>query len=315
MAIPSPKRLQQAAKDLQIGMLVAVEYLASVGHTIESKPTTKLTAEEVQLLNFKFGDSDNPATQINLNAQDKPRTQAFTDSYNKATTFSKLTEIRKAKGIPKSVFKFYGTQDYHFESLREGYFFLSLPSYFNDPFDCDTKTIDFTTTASIKPIRKPERLFRERINNIGVCCFSRNNSSILMWSHYANSHRGFCLEFISDIPDGIHPLDVHYTSDFQTLNFHLFADDSIANMIYTKSSQWAYEEELRLLGTNLKNNEQRKMSFNKSSLKSVYLGVNCELSTLDKIKEILSHKYKNTKLFQAKKVNNKFALEFQEVRF
>lgn len=38
-----------------------------------------------------------------------------------------------------------------------------------------------------------------------LCCFSSNNSSQLMWAHYADSHRGFCLEYhlpeIKDIHD------------------------------------------------------------------------------------------------------------------
>ncbi len=31
--------------------------------------------------------------------------------------------------------------------------------------------------------------------SIGVICFSSNYDNILMWSHYANNHKGICIEF------------------------------------------------------------------------------------------------------------------------
>ncbi len=33
------------------------------------------------------------------------------------------------------------------------------------------------------------------IFNIGVYCFAEQNDSIVMWAHYANNHKGCCLEF------------------------------------------------------------------------------------------------------------------------
>ncbi|TGE27265.1 translation initiation factor IF-2 [Hymenobacter metallicola] len=57
MAEAAPKRLQQAAKDLNIGMGTVVETLARKGHQVENKPTTKLTAEQVGLLEREFASS------------------------------------------------------------------------------------------------------------------------------------------------------------------------------------------------------------------------------------------------------------------
>lgn len=33
------------------------------------------------------------------------------------------------------------------------------------------------------------------INNSAVACFTTRNDNFLMWSHYASSHKGICLEF------------------------------------------------------------------------------------------------------------------------
>jgi len=57
MAEATPKRLQQAAKDLNIGLSTIVDFLEGKGHQIENKPTTKLTSEQVSLLNKAFESS------------------------------------------------------------------------------------------------------------------------------------------------------------------------------------------------------------------------------------------------------------------
>ncbi len=54
MAEATPKRLQQAAKDLGIGMDTAVAALAKKGVQVDNKPTSKLTGEQVALLEKEF---------------------------------------------------------------------------------------------------------------------------------------------------------------------------------------------------------------------------------------------------------------------
>ena len=34
------------------------------------------------------------------------------------------------------------------------------------------------------------------INNFGAFSMSQLKDNILMWSHYANQHKGFCIEFV-----------------------------------------------------------------------------------------------------------------------
>ncbi len=40
-----------------------------------------------------------------------------------------------------------------------------------------------------------ERVISQFLNNSSISCFSETNNDFLMWSHYANSHSGICLEF------------------------------------------------------------------------------------------------------------------------
>lgn len=35
----------------------------------------------------------------------------------------------------------------------------------------------------------------KELNNKGIACFSKSDEVLLLWSHYANSHRGACLGF------------------------------------------------------------------------------------------------------------------------
>ncbi|MGG0425831.1 DUF2971 domain-containing protein [Priestia megaterium] len=45
-----------------------------------------------------------------------------------------------------------------------------------------------------------------------ITCFTERNDSILMWSHYANNHTGFCLEYDFKKPNNItfNPLIIEY---------------------------------------------------------------------------------------------------------
>ncbi|AHJ99317.1 translation initiation factor IF-2 [Hymenobacter swuensis] len=57
MAEAATKRLNQAAKDLNVGLSTIVDFLAGKGHSIENKPTTKLSSEQVSLLEKAFASS------------------------------------------------------------------------------------------------------------------------------------------------------------------------------------------------------------------------------------------------------------------
>ena len=57
MAEAATKRLSQAAKDLNVGMNTIVDTLTKKGFPVENKPTTKLTPEQVALLDKEFASS------------------------------------------------------------------------------------------------------------------------------------------------------------------------------------------------------------------------------------------------------------------
>lgn len=85
-------------------------------------------------------------------------------------------------------------------------------------------------------------------SQVGVYCVSELCDDILMWSHYADSHRGICLEFDGHGPLMAHAQCVTYSKDRVPLN--VYDDDKLTGVdkaLLTKSDRWCYENEWRLI--------------------------------------------------------------------
>ena len=149
---------------------------------------------------------------------------------------------------------------YKYGTLRSQYAeaLLSTPSLWfataaclNDPFEIRPV---HTVNGSPLPDDISADLNEDFNSHAGICCLSRTNSSILMWSYYADSHAGFCLGFdateIAKIADLALPVD--YQEKFPALEFlgidldHLSNGVSLRHMT-TKFEGWAHEEEVRLI--------------------------------------------------------------------
>ena len=95
-------------------------------------------------------------------------------------------------------------------------------------------------------------------------CFSKNHDSILMWSHYGDSHAGVCIEY--DRPETSDFLDVIYSRKRPTIKLEelvsfvcalTITGEQVNPMLdtrlmikttspfLTKSIDWKYEEEVR----------------------------------------------------------------------
>lgn len=94
---------------------------------------------------------------------------------------------------------------------------------------------------------------REIVQEMGVCSFSAIPNHLLMWSHYANHHRGFCVEY--DCRDGtlLRKLahKVRYKDAVQSLSAADFAppnnDEAFDALWLTKAECWSYEKEWRVM--------------------------------------------------------------------
>lgn len=75
----------------------------------------------------------------------------------------------------------------------------------------------------------------------GLLCFSKTWQSPLMWSHYADRHRGLCLGF--DVNEA-NVQKVDYAEDRIKLPKKI-SEEKMNSLLFTKYSGWAYEKEWR----------------------------------------------------------------------
>jgi hypothetical protein len=108
-----------------------------------------------------------------------------------------------------------------------------------------------------KDIAAHERLFArlsEHLFKLGCCSLTENPSCPLMWSHYADGHRGFLLEFEinESVSEDVWPVryvvDPAVETDFSSMDLPIDEYIRIAKKLYaTKHTAWSYEREWRFL--------------------------------------------------------------------
>ncbi|KAF0235917.1 MAG: hypothetical protein FD181_3155 [Prolixibacteraceae bacterium] len=128
------------------------------------------------------------------------------------------------------------------------------PLEFNDPFEFHLKEEVLSNKQKEIKLSHVERYenrekIKKLISNFGVVCYSSFDDSKLMWSHYADSHKGMCLVF--EIPKenlkfGF--VKVEYSEEIPSAYFDVNNADNWAQLIKivkTKSIEWQYEKEFR----------------------------------------------------------------------
>lgn len=175
---------------------------------------------------------------------------------------------------PHKLFKFFDTNLLSIASLHENYFWLSNPSQFNDPFDCNINLVEHENNVheELDETRK-----RNGISDVGVTCFSEVINEPLMWAHYANNYNGFVLELNTET------IRVHLYERVFSLNPVLYFDEFIkvknTNTIAleylstAKSSKWSYEKEWRIIASIDKKKECDRIAFYEPiAIKGLYIG-------------------------------------------
>ena len=92
--------------------------------------------------------------------------------------------------------------------------------------------------------------FSQWMSESAVCCFSTIPDSLLMWSHYADHHRGVVFVFEQQFePEPFFAFPVNYTEERPPVDITRIATDgptAIRNAILTKAAVWSYEAEMRM---------------------------------------------------------------------
>ena len=96
-------------------------------------------------------------------------------------------------------------------------------------------------------IKWVKQQYTERITEqIGVLCLSGVKNDILMWSHYADAHRGICLEFDGHFEFFASTQEVKYSRVRPRINpFRQNHEEMMEAALLTKAEHWKYEQEWR----------------------------------------------------------------------
>lgn len=193
--------------------------------------------------------------------------------------------------FPRYLFRYLRADSNLLNCLRESYLWFSSPTSFNDPFDCrDIWELDNTPdelrqyvkkySAKFVGVENFEKFFDRldghlevlrqafqslhnfKLEQVSICCFSAVGDNNVMWSHYADGHRGACLVFdtlaLMGFPISRFSIVGATYSDitprWNQIRERLAYGDSArfnlrfgATVLGTKTLDWAYEHEVRLI--------------------------------------------------------------------
>lgn len=174
------------------------------------------------------------------------------------------------------------------------------------------------------------RNLAELINRAqGVLSLSRTNESLLMWAHYADSHRGYVIGLDDSHPffrekNGLgkttKPHNVIYTS--RRVPVLAGSEEFYEQLLCHKSLEWAYEQEVRIFRTFglgpadfEKNSHDQIHLFNlpKDCIKEVYIGANASWQTRRNILEIVDRRKLKVDLYEAFILDDRYAIDFRQI--
>lgn len=230
--------------------------------------------------------------------------------YNRFYYYSYKNDKTIQNGGVKTVYSYRSFNEYSMHDLLSSEITVGHPSKMNDPFDSIASFLSnsefFEQICSKKPHIKNQvssiNKFRIRsfVHSREVNPFMSNDdllSNTLMWTHYADSHRGFCIKY--ELSDKItHSfqedsdnvsfsilLPVVYTENKVDIYERLNTQTSFA----LKKQCWSYENEARLLTFDTtRNGEFVGIPLDDESyISEIIFGYNCSKEAIVSIQKIL----------------------------
>jgi hypothetical protein len=249
------------------------------------------------------------------------------------------------------LYKYYTYNHYSLSAPARRKIWFSKPASFNDPFDLDIDFVDRVTLNDflymINELRKQpgiskemladlavtevsacnnpdlhafyeswraaNRKFSEDRKGYGVFCLTERNDHVLMWSHYADNHKGFCIEFIRSPHNQLGDIEmtcpVRYRCDYpRPVPFSEEGRRTLFDYVFlTKAKDWEYEREWRLV------NEEGNIELPlPGDVSSVIFGLRMPEPQRETIRHILSD-LPNITYRETKRVSGRFALQISDI--
>lgn len=154
-------------------------------------------------------------------------------------------------------------------------------------------------------------------NRVGILCLTKQPDNLLMWSHYAESHQGFVIEFDensnffnqkkSDKDEFGHLREIIYQQARPNITL---SNTHAVELLLTKGLIWQSEEEWRMLWPRFNDPaEPYLVDYPASIVKSVILGCNMTALNKEKLFNIISsEKYAHTECKEYKLCEKEYKL-------
>jgi len=158
--------------------------------------------------------------------------------------------------------------------------------------------------------------FHRKMNKeFGIFSLADNCSNHLMWSHYSNSHKGICIgfnvnELKSLIGGGCGIFSMYYKNELPY--FDLYEDDMkyLKKLLCSKSSVWTYEQEYRIIRFGF---ARKILKITPKAISEVIFGLMMDHKTKMEILELIKNNFPDTKVFEAKRNTNLFAIDIEQI--
>lgn len=167
------------------------------------------------------------------------------------------------------------------ENIRNRRLKVSLLEDLNDPFELLGVRLERSGHRQV--IRQWQR-HMAKISRL--LCFSRKYTNPVLWSHYADKHRGMCLAF--DVPDRFlsevtyAPARLEIDFELETKNPSGVSTETVQRLLTTKFVDWQYENEVRMFVRPEEVVNDGGLQFypfgDDLSLRDVYLGPRCTVT-------------------------------------
>ncbi len=241
---------------------------------------------------------------------------------------------------PSILYTFFAFNEWTQNIFQKNQIYFQSPDCFNDPFDTKPVYIYegteeqrilrvmsvFDKEAAKDLVSKGKDIKHILIEGIqsaercrkqyGIFCMTETKieQNLLMWSHYSDSHKGFCLGFDTNnkffgdrawkIKDG-----THYRKNRRQLNLiDTSYKDEIVDSLLTKHEAWKYEEEWRIIDHQHGPGIQ---TFPAESLVKVILGCKISPENRNKIMNWCRARNPMPRVFWAEENYSKFKLDLK----
>lgn len=240
--------------------------------------------------------------------------------------------------LPRSriLFKYRKFDKSCLELLLNRELWFASPATLNDPFEAESSMHEVLDAVWTRyPISPEERKIYEenlhrQLSSSGICSFSKVRKNQLMWSHYADEHKGVCIGFkehkIRPQGSNIYPIDVTYQDKypFENIierfnyfeqipgmnNLNAITGDILYSMLGTKYTSWKYERERRLVFA-----KSVAHKFEPEAVNSIAFGLRMAERDRQTLRNLLSGaEWDHVKWFQSIKSATKYSLEFVRLK-